>query len=139
MDGPAIRRFILSCNVPKIWFDWELKNVLGIDVFKHDFNKKLGYQIISNEIADVLVFKFENFKNILKSCLESFLHREINMLIGDNMSTNKSYWDVYNAVRVSLKFPSQFINKMYNTKYVKHFYCRKEVEKFKMFWKTSSS
>jgi len=138
--GSSIRSSELSSysksevNFIQNWFDTELKSVIGIDVYDQPFPYKNGYVIRENNFAKVLIYRFENIKN-LQSILEEFFNIKLEEgLSNRNFSTNKDYGEIYSIVKNKLTLPMNYLDKIYDTKFARYFYTVDEIKKFKEHW-----
>ncbi len=61
-------------NIEKIfnWFEWEVKNVLKIDVLAHPFDQEKGYSIIKQENIEFLIMRTDKL-NDLEQIVGEFL------------------------------------------------------------------
>ena len=107
------------------WFDEEFKSVTGIDVYNRSFPHEKGYTILEDKFARVLVYRFENFSSLGKM-LEDFLGKPVPSVINQNISTEKDYATYYQAVKKQLRLPTGFLEEMYSSKPVLHFYTLEE-------------
>jgi hypothetical protein len=55
-------------------------------------------------------------------------------LVNSNIAINKSYSDIYRQFLDSIVLPDFYINKMYTSKYMRHFYSEEEIEVLKAKW-----
>jgi len=117
---------------PLVWFDDELKSIFGIDIYKYNFDKEKGYQIIKRENIEVLVLKLEKLE-VNKKIVSSFLSHKID-LVGANKSEDKWYSDIYKEFRGNFTPNLKYIDTLYNSKYMKHFYSEEEIEEFRNGW-----
>lgn len=131
----SIERFTKNYHhkTPLNWFDSELKKSLDFDIFSNEFDKKNGYQTYSFEDIEYLVMKVELEDKIKQKALSKFLNNDIN-LINSNLSEEKGYIEFYKKFKDSIIFDEKYVDTMYNSKYMKHFYTEKEIEGFKKKW-----
>ena len=79
------------CN----WFDKEINVVFGIDIFKKQFDKSAGYQIVKSETADILLLKLEKLSDCHKIAFKEFLNFNHFGLVNANLSKQKPYKNLY--------------------------------------------
>lgn len=121
------------------WFEIELKSVTGLDVFSSNFPKEIGYKIYQGEWADALIIKLERLNECSAIAFKEFLGIENFRLISANLAREKSYYSVYNDFIRNDKLPKNYLNSVYNSKYVCHFYTRDEVDSFWNKWHKSTT
>ncbi|RMF29402.1 MAG: hypothetical protein D6759_13910, partial [Chloroflexi bacterium] len=112
---------------PLNWFDIELKASLGIDVFATPFPKSTGYQVYQGEGVDLLVLKLERLDECAPEAFRAFLGVERFELIRANVSSDKMYGDAYRAFVKAIRLPDSYIEQMYTSRYVRHFYSDEEI------------
>jgi hypothetical protein len=115
------------------WFDTELKPLTEIDVFQRPFPHDQGFDIYENDLARVLVYRFESFARI-KEILETFLGREVREVVDANLSARKPYSRVYAAVKTQVSFPPAFLQAQFDSKMMRHFYSAGERQSFQTRW-----
>ena len=118
------------------WYDRELKQTFGIDVFETPFPHETGYAIYENAFARVLVYRFENMGS-LDTILSDFFGSKRPELINKNIGGSKEYAAAYQDVRRRLSLPVDFLRKQYDTRFVKHFYSAEERERLIQQWHPS--
>jgi hypothetical protein len=110
------------------WFDLHLNEPFGIDIFASEFPKSKGYQILKfPPHVEVLVFKLEKFNHCYKQAFAEFLGLEDFELININVASNKGYSDIYKQFLQKAKFPTEFLEAVYDSKVMRHFYSEAEV------------
>lgn len=124
-------------DTPLKWFDNELKSVFGIDVYSETFNKDQGFSIYGNDSTEVLVLRLENLNKCAKIAFSEFLGLNNFNLIQSNISNNKYYKELYFNFKHRINIPSTYIEKMYKSKFCKHFYSEIEINKFVKYWSDS--
>lgn len=117
------------------WFNKELKNVFGIDIYNYPFDKKKGFTIITQNNIEVLIIKLERL-NDLANEIKKFTGAPDNFkLISVNQSKDKNYRDLYKYLKKLIKVPNEILSMYYNNNpLVNHFYSEKEKEIFLKSW-----
>ncbi len=119
---------------PLNWFDLELYPFFGIDVYSSQFPKEKGYKIYSNEQAEMLLIRSENLSNVFSNAISEFLGVENINLVSKNQAKEKKYYSLYRMFLNRVSLPDDYIEKMYSSKLVKHFYTEEEIRKFTSRW-----
>ena len=122
-------------NRPLEWYDIELKNVFSIDVFSSEFYQPEGYKIYKKGNIDLLLIKLESLEKYAKKAFKEFLDIDIINIEDRNIGNQKYYSDIYKKFKESIILPEKYIDKLYSSKYAKHFYSAEEIQSFKMKWK----
>jgi len=112
-----------------------LKKVFGIDIYSVNFPKKKGYQIYKTKNKlEILLIRLENLTQYAPVAFKEFLNVDEFTLENSNVSETKFYYPIYRKF-ISEKFLSQvYVEKLYNSKYARHFYTEEELENFKRKW-----
>lgn len=109
---------------PEQWFDRELRDSFGFDVFSETFKHRQGYQIMKQNSLSLLVLRMEDLDWALPEAIGAFLNiypSEIRLKRA-NEGAQKWYAEVYAKVNESLKLPPKVAGRVLNTRYCKHFY-----------------
>jgi hypothetical protein len=124
----------LEHDTPLVFFDQQLRSVLSVDVYSSEFPISKGYQIYDGEIADVLVIRLENLSDCAAGALKEFLGIGEFTLINDNVASEKPCAPLYRKFKESITLPESYVDEMYNSKYMRHFYSEEEITSFKNKW-----
>jgi hypothetical protein len=123
---------------PLTWFDAELKPTLGIDVFAHDFPRDLGYERYENGPVRLLVLKSEIDDAAKQRAIAEFLGLDGFEMIRSNITARKQEANLYDRFKRETRFSRAFLSRMYDSKYARHFYARRELEELGARWGTAS-
>lgn len=115
------------------WFDDELKKVTGIDVFSKKFNRELGVEIYKNNKVELLMLTAEKLSANYDS-VANFTGITGGELINSNSSSKKWYSSLYVEYKNNYEPERDWINKVYKSHCVKHFYTDADIEVFKSKW-----
>jgi hypothetical protein len=120
-------------GAPLLWFDHHIKPILGVDVMKKSFHKTRGWEAYGN----LLVIKTERLSDALADALTEFCgpanytveHRAIGVekfgpVLGEQ----------YERFLETATFSEDFLSRLYDTKFMKKFYLKSEIESFYARW-----
>lgn len=124
----------LDHDTPIIWFDSQMKAVFGVDVFSSDFPRSRGYKIYEGELADVLVLRLEDLDGCACEAFQEFLGLEDLTLQSTNIGSDKPYQPIYREFLDSAVLPDSYLDRMYTSKYARHFYSQEEIDAFRARW-----
>lgn len=113
---------------PLTWFDRELRDQLGVDVYRHPFPKEVRFLYIEDE--RILIFRDDCPDNVKGSVLSDILRRNITVS-RENVGTEKSYSKLYQQVQSRAAYPEALLNRLYNSKYARHFWTDEELDGFR--------
>lgn len=122
-----------ACN----WFDRELKQVFGFDIYAAPFAPHQGYAICRAENADILLIRLEDLSRVGAQALNEFLGLEQVTLVNANQGQQKAYQQVYRQVTGKIRFSANTLEAVYNSRYARKFYSAVEIERFKQRWQIS--
>lgn len=139
-DGKIFQQ-IVSELVMKIqnrlfdWFDEELRELCGIDVYSYPFDKEKGYTIISKNETEVLILKAEKLSS-LTDVIRDFVGNQNLELTDENVGRNKKYAHLYQKVKKNIMLPREYVEYYYNNNAcMDHFYTKEEQKSFLDKWK----
>lgn len=117
------------------WFDREIKDVLGIDVFQHSFDQNNGYQLIDSNGVRLLVIRQENFHSLSQAFGNLYRSPEQLFIINDyNRTKDKAFHSTYAETVSKIRFTKKHLDAVYQTRYARHFYSEEEIESFRNKW-----
>ncbi|MEY8214076.1 MAG: putative capsular polysaccharide synthesis family protein [Colwellia sp.] len=120
-------------SAPIDWFDLELKRVMGVDIYQHDFDKSLGFLQFEYDKYKVLVIQMEKLSK-LSGEIANFVTLPSFQVSSTNRSDKKVYAEVYRQFKKEISFPRSYLDKMYDTKAVKYFYTNEMISEFYEKW-----
>lgn len=123
---------------PHDWFNAELENVFGIDVYETKFDRASGYGIYHGVNADLLIIRMEDISSCYRKALYSFLHTDTSHqpLLRANESGQKEYSELYREFLGWISLPEEYLEDQYATRYSRHFYSAAELKLFRQKWLT---
>lgn len=132
-DSPeqVVELFNKVCDfeAPLSWFDREVLEVTGIDVYDIPFDKERGIAVIEKGKYRLLVYRVDKLDS---------LQNEFVQFIGDKrfeiLTTNASSASVYTRqlreLKKSYRYSAEITHKFACSKYMKHFYLPEEIGGF---------
>ena len=111
---------------PLNWFDENIKKHFGIDVYTETFPES-GIAQYTSENISLLVLRIDINDKIKEEAINEFLGIKCFKLKNRNISDNKDYKHDYKTLIKKLKLPEEYLSKMSQSKYFKHFYSEKEI------------
>lgn len=122
---------------PLTWFDKDLKKELGIDVYKRRFPKERGYSIYKKEGVCLLLIRLEDLNSVFAVASEQLLGKRLKISEPINAGDKKSYSALYKMFKRKIVLPDGYLDEIYTSKYVTHFYSKSEIERFRNRWSKS--
>lgn len=129
-------KFIAEYNhsVPLTWFDVEIRETLGIDIYKYPFPKERGYVRIKRHQFDILILKSEIDDSVKEKCIMEYLGLDEFKIIRENVGKNKEYYITYRQFLDAIMLPECYLEMMCNSKYTKHFYSHSDIQHIRLKW-----
>jgi hypothetical protein len=119
-------------DTPLNWFDEELKNVFGVDVFSEPFDMENGYQVYKHSNSRILLIRTENLSKVAETAFEMFFE-----LKGFKLAPPPHSWRNQPAYELFLKelvLPESYLDRMYNSRLAQHFYTAEQIAEFRRKW-----
>ena len=109
---------------PSLWFDSELREVFGIDVFGMPYDFDTGWTVIEHPVHPVLVLRLEDLDRSLNPSLCRFLQTPGRAFepTRTNVGSHKHYGTLLKEVKRNLRLPVDTLRRVYSTRYARHFY-----------------
>jgi hypothetical protein len=120
-------------HTPHIWFDNEIKAMLGADVYKLDFDREIGWHKVQTRYYHLLIIKMESLSSLEEPLAKLFNVNEF-VLKPTNRSDFKVYKTAYDRFRQEIRFSKEYLDFHYNSRYATHFYTKKELSDFRKKW-----
>ena len=130
-------RVLTMAYLPYIrnWFDAEIRNHFGIDVFSSEFDKKNGYQVFRKGAASLLLIRLEDLTRNGVQAIAEFMPSDSSIrLKKKNIRGEGSDAKVYSYVRSSLNLDREALMRIYSNSLVEHFYSNEDVLGFVQRW-----
>lgn len=124
-------------DVPLEWLDKELTCVFRVDPYASPFPAEAGYEKYHDRFADVLLIRLEDLNRCGSSALAEFLGIPSFRLVNHNIAEDKSYATLYREFLETIPIPESYLDKMYDSHFVRHFYRPHEIEAFRRRWQHS--
>jgi hypothetical protein len=116
------------------WFDEQIKDAVGLDVYAVPFDKTRGWQIYKQGLIELLVLRMEDLQSTGEDALRKFLNLPHLKMVKVNTGEEREAFELY---RRFLTHPvsREYLEMSYSTKLARHFYTDKEIEQFTDRWR----
>jgi hypothetical protein len=121
-------------DAPLSWFQSQLRPVFGIDVFAVGFDTDKGYATYEAPGARLLVIRLENLMQDGEAAIGEFLGLDDFELVATNIGRDKRYADLYAEFERRVTLPPSYLDRMYGSRFARHFYSSVEIEAFAQQW-----
>jgi len=116
------------------WFDSEFFNYTGFDVYSKPFDKEKGFSIYNHNDFEIMIIKLEKLNECYSDAMKDFFDLDLKLEVNSNQSSQKNISGIYSELKKSIKFTEDELNKVYEHKYLRHFYSLDEINSFKKKW-----
>ncbi len=130
IDIPKLRdQFLNEFDhiAPKYWFDSQVKDVFGLDVYATPFPRERGYDVYETDRIRLLVMRLESLTHCLTQAMQEFLGIPDFRPGVVKTGKEKSYGDIYRSFLGEVTLPQWYVDEMNGTQYAQHFYSRDEL------------
>lgn len=107
-------------SYPSTWFDRELKQLTGIDIFEHPFDRTQGYSVINSGPYELLLLRSEQLSNLLP-VVSDFVGFEV-VLAEVNRGDAKWYGAAYRQFKADYQPSLSMQVLLSESQYSQHFF-----------------
>jgi len=118
---------------PLRWFDKNIKENFGIDVYANSF-PKCGYDTYYHKNIRLLVMRSEINDNEKVKVIRDFLKLNEFQFFSKNISAEKEYASTYMDFKKNVKFPLDYIDQICKSKYFNYFYEQDVINRVRKKW-----
>jgi hypothetical protein len=134
---PQLRRHFLAAyphDLPAFWFDVEMRDVFGVDVYEEPFPQGQGWQIYRSARADLLLLKLDRLNEVADVAFSAFMDLPHFALVRVNEAEEQWYAPLYQEFTRWVSLPEAYLVRMYESRYTRHFYSPAEIDHFRQRW-----
>lgn len=121
-------------DTPLNWFDVHFKPAFEIDVFAQPFPHDQGFMRYQSDNCDAILLRLEDLRRVGNSALSVFLGGTAFELKDANVASEKTYADAYDQFKNDIRLPAAYLDRMYDSKFSRHFYTADEIARFRRRW-----
>lgn len=121
-------------DIPLGWFNQQLLEPFGIDVFARPFPHYRGYDVFKCNGHRLLVLRCESPDDIKRSAVESFLGIHLDNLVRTNVGDEKHYGANYKRFKERIRLPETYVDHLLSSRYAQHFYTAEERAQIRARW-----
>lgn len=116
------------------WFDEQVRDVVGIDVFETPFPTEIGYQTYQHGNVDLLIVRSELADEVKGRAIAEFLGLPSLELRRLNRSNDHSYAKVRQQFDAEIKLNPEPLDTWLSSRLVQHFFSVTEIEEIRQKW-----
>jgi hypothetical protein len=141
--GPLDNRTLLEIflrefphDQPLSWFDMEMGEMFGVDVYQTPFPQEQGYQVLKSQSVDLLLIKIEEFNSCYHDAFSEFLGVNVPELLQTHITERDPTRPMYADFVKNAVLPQEYLDDMYESRFARHFYTPDELAEFRKKWST---
>jgi hypothetical protein len=119
---------------PARWFQEQFHETLGIDIFRHPFNRERGWDSFADGKYRCLLMTAEINDARKMEALNSFLGTGLRVIQRKNIGSAKDYSDLYRVFKEKISLPRSYVDAQLGSRVVAHFYTPAKIEEFRSRW-----
>ncbi|NKN33373.1 putative capsular polysaccharide synthesis family protein [Marichromatium bheemlicum] len=119
---------------PVCWFDEEIRDTFGIDVYAQPFPIARGYQIIRQSDIAVLLIKVERLNDCYAAAFAEFLGVDVPRLEQTHVTEEDPAYSMYKDFIANVQLPTDYLDRLYDTRFARHFYGETEIARLRHQW-----
>lgn len=121
-------------DYPIQWYQKHFLSGTAIDVYKHSFDRKLGYTVIQEDGRSILLMSTAVADTVKESLIADFLGEPSFKLINANIRAESKEASLYKEFKSFMSFDSDYLDRMMNNQYFEHFFSKDERERTRNTW-----
>jgi len=121
-------------NQPETWFQRQIEPHLGIDVYAEPFEPDLGWRVYERGPVRLLLMRCETPDEVKSDAMARFFGLTDLAIKRVNRGSAKKYKSRYAGFVEAARFGPEFVDRMLNTEYTRHFYTTDEIAAFRKKW-----
>ena len=119
---------------PAVWFERQFRDPFGVDVYEHVFDTARGWSIIDAGPRRFLLLQAELSDEAKVAALRTLLNLGPITLAAKNVGDRKDYAEAYAAFRRRLVLPAEYLDRVLNSQYARHFYSEAQRDAARAKW-----
>lgn len=124
---------------PLKWFDMEMAQMYGVDVYRYPFPKEHGYQVIRQDRVDLLLLKVEELNRCYREAFSAYLGVDVPALQQVHITERDPSRPMYRDFIRDAVLPADYLDQMYESRFARHFYRDDEIAAFRRKWGSSQA
>jgi hypothetical protein len=109
-------------DYPISWFADHFNTALGLNVYDYMFDKQAGYSMIEKDNYTVLLMNSAIADDVKESVISDFLNEPSFKLTNANIRSTSKAADLYRDFKSHISLNKDYLDKMLNSEYFKHFF-----------------
>ncbi|MGI9065254.1 MAG: putative capsular polysaccharide synthesis family protein [Pyrinomonadaceae bacterium] len=116
---------------PLTWFEYEFKEVLGLDLYSYELNMGRGFAEVKSDLYDILILRTDTADEIKSEALAKFLEVSRAPLVQANITAHKEQAKAYRKFGNSIQMVPAYLDHMLGSKYSCLFFDEKDLSRWR--------
>lgn len=122
-------------EIPLTWFEREVHEVFGIDVYAQPFSFEQDYALYESAALRMAVIKVESLERCYRPALQALFGKTPGELRNTHISAqDEPYAPIYKNFLAAVRLPQEYLDRMYGSAYARHFYRADELAALRKKW-----
>lgn len=121
-------------HLPLTWFDREVRDVFGCDVYAAPFPVERGYKVLRSGQVNLLLVKLEKLNSCYREAFTEFLGVSVDRLVNTHRGENDPLRSLYERFTRTVVMPNDYLDRMYSSDFARHLYSAAELDGFRARW-----
>lgn len=124
---------------PLSWFDKEIGEMFGVDVYTSAFPMEKGYEVIRTSDVDLLLIKLEALNSCYRDAFGAFLGVDVPELFQTHITEVDPTRTMYKDFLREAVLPQEYLDRMYGSRFARHFYGPDELALLRQKWSSTQT
>jgi hypothetical protein len=122
---------------PINWFDTEIRDIYGVDLLGHEFDRARRWSIIKDNGWSILAIRADLPDSGKQEAISKLIERPVPALKRENVGEDKFYAEVYRAFKSQVQLPSEYLDRLYSAPITRYFFTKNEICKMRERWESN--
>ena len=122
---------------PINWFDTEIRDIYGVDLLGHEFDRARRWSIIKDNGWSILAIRADLPDSGKQEAISKLIERPVPALKRENVGEDKFYAEVYRAFKLQVQLPSEYLDRLYSAPITRYFFTKNEICKMRERWESN--
>ncbi|MDG2291103.1 MAG: putative capsular polysaccharide synthesis family protein [Phycisphaerales bacterium] len=122
---------------PIDWFDTEILDIYGVDLFSHEFDRARRWSIIKDNGWSVLAIRSDLPDSGQQEAVSKLIERPVPAVKRQNVGEDKAYADIYRAFQSQIQLPDDHLDRLYSAPATRYFFSEDEIRRMRERWESN--
>lgn len=127
-QDPVIAYLGKMCALPCVWFEQELNELTGVDVFQAPFDKDGGVGYYSGSDSDICLIRTDKLSHVGLTAINTMTGANLTELLIDNVRSQSAEGRLYQEFSKQVRLPEDLVRTLCAMARMEHFFSPDEIE-----------